>query len=108
VRWLRCFYAEEALWCFFEVDEDDDVVRHVEVRTAGGRPVTAASLAEVLHLRDNADLAAMQRYEERYGVLAEAGPGIWAAAPVQEISADEFERAWRQARRVSRSRVTEN
>ncbi|MFJ8555091.1 hypothetical protein [Streptomyces sp. NPDC093676] len=63
--------------------------------------MTAASLEEVLHLRDHADLAAMGRYERQYGVLAEGPVDGWKDQPeAAEISVDEFERLWTEARRV--------
>ncbi|MGW5612141.1 hypothetical protein ACWEWI_40220 [Streptomyces sp. NPDC003753] len=63
--------------------------------------MTAASLEEVLHLRDHADLAAMGRYERQYGVLAEGPVDGWQDQPeAAEISAEEFERLWTEARRV--------
>lgn len=63
--------------------------------------MTAASLEEVLHLRDWADLAAMGRYERQYGVLAE-GPvdGREDQPEAATISAEEFERLWTEARRA--------
>jgi hypothetical protein len=63
--------------------------------------VTAASLEEVLHLRDHADLAAMFRYERQYGVLAEGPLEGWQDQPkAAEISEEEFERLWSEARRA--------
>lgn len=62
--------------------------------------MTAASLAEVLHLRDHAGPAATGRYEQRYGVLADAVLEGWRDQPrAAEISAEEFERLWVEARR---------
>jgi hypothetical protein len=62
--------------------------------------VTAASLAEVLHLRDHADAAAMRRYEQRFGVLAEGEVEGWRDQPLAiEVSAEEFELLWVQTRR---------
>ncbi|MFF5962063.1 hypothetical protein [Streptomyces luteogriseus] len=63
--WFRTYYEDEDLWPYFEADAEgwDGGARHVEVRGRDSRPVTAASLEEVLHLHDHADLAAMGRYE---------------------------------------------
>ncbi|MEU2516891.1 hypothetical protein [Streptomyces syringium] len=74
--WFRTYYEDEDLWLYFEADDEGWAARQVEVRGQGSRPVTAASSAEVVHLRDHADLAAMFRYERQYGVLAE---GPWTA-----------------------------
>lgn len=101
--WLRAYYGDRDLWLYFEVDDDGWASRQVEIRAVDSRPVTAASLEEVLELRDRADLAAMGRYERQYGVLVEGSLAGWedhlqAAA----ISAEEFEELWAKARRVLR------
>ncbi|MER6108416.1 hypothetical protein ACWGPD_05495 [Streptomyces hirsutus] len=99
--WFRTYYEDEDLWLYFEADDEGWAVRHVEVRGGGSRPVTAASLAEVLHLRDHADLAAMGRYERKYGVLAEGSLDGWRDQPhAAEISVEEFEHLWAGARRT--------
>jgi len=99
--WFRTYYEDEDLWLYFEADDEGWAARHVEVRGRDSRPVTAASLAEVLHLRDHADLAAMGRYERQYGVLAEGPMDGWQDQPqAAEISAEEFEQRWTEARRT--------
>lgn len=99
--WFRTYYEDEDLWLYLEADDGGWAVRQVEVRKMDSRPVTAASLAEVLHLRDHADLAAMSRYERQFGVLAEGPVDGWQDQPVAaEISAAEFERLWAEARRT--------
>ncbi|MET7639086.1 hypothetical protein [Streptomyces sp. NPDC005438] len=99
--WFRAYYQDEGLWLYFETDDEGWAARQVEVRERDSRPVTAASLAEVVDLRDHADLAAMGRYERRYGVLAE-GPtdGWWDLPRTSEISEEEFERWWTRARQA--------
>ncbi|MEL7992254.1 hypothetical protein ACWGR3_23735 [Streptomyces albidoflavus] len=99
--WFRTYYEDEDLWLYLEADEEGWVVRHMEIGGKDGRPRTAASLQEVLHLRDHADLAAMTRYEQQYGILADAPLDGWQDQPgAAEITAEEFERLWAQARRV--------
>ncbi|WP_413758552.1 hypothetical protein [Streptomyces sp. MMBL 11-3] len=99
--WFRTYYEDEDLWLYFEADDQGGAARQVEVRGQDARPVTAASLEEVLHLRDHADLAAMSRYERQYGVLAEGLLDSWQDQPqAVEISAEEFERLWVEARRA--------
>ncbi|MGW4200945.1 hypothetical protein [Streptomyces sp. NPDC004726] len=101
MTWFRTYYEDEALWLFFEAADEGWVTRQVEVREVDSQPVTAASLAEVLHLRDHADLAAMGRYERQYGVLAEGPVDGWQDQPqAAEISAEQFERLWAEARRT--------
>jgi hypothetical protein len=99
--WFRTYYEDEDLWLYFEADDEGWAARQVEVRGQDSRPVTAASLEEVLHLRDHADLAAMFRYERQYGVLAEGPMDGWQDQPqAAEITAEEFERLWTEARRA--------
>ncbi|MEU6108240.1 hypothetical protein ABZ853_07485 [Streptomyces albidoflavus] len=99
--WFRTYYEDEDLWLYFEADEEGWAVRHIEIGGEDAHPRTAASLKEVLHLRDHADLAAMTRYERRYGILADAPLDGWQDQPgAAEITAEEFERLWGEARRV--------
>ncbi|MFC8450117.1 hypothetical protein [Kitasatospora sp. NPDC057223] len=99
--WFRTYYDDEDLWLYFEADDEGWAARQVEVRATDSRPVVAASLAEVLHLRDHADLAAMSRYERQYGVLAEGPMDGWQDQPqAVEVSAEDFEQLWAAARRA--------
>ncbi|MER5563851.1 hypothetical protein ABT071_35270 [Streptomyces sp. NPDC002506] len=99
--WFRTYYEEEDLWLYFEADGEGWATRQVEVRRQDSRSVTAASLDGVLHLRDHADLAAMFSYERQFGVLAEGPMGGWQDQPeAAEISAEEFDRVWTEARQV--------
>ncbi|WP_327748094.1 hypothetical protein [Streptomyces europaeiscabiei] len=99
--WFRTYYEDEDLWLYFEANDEGWAARQVEVRRQDSRPVTAASLEEVLHLRDHAGLAAMFRYERQYGVLAEGPMDGWQDQPqAAEISAEEFDRLWAEARRA--------
>lgn len=98
-RWFRIY--DEDLWLYFEANGEGWAVRQVEVREADSVPVKAASLEEVLHLRDHGDLGAMNQYEQRYGVLAEGSLDGWQEQPhANEISAEEFDRLWAEARRT--------
>lgn len=71
--WFRTYYEDKDLRLHFETNDEGWAARLVEVRRQDSRPVIAASLEKVLHLRDHADLAAVLRYERHFGVLAE-GP----------------------------------
>jgi len=98
---FRIYYDDEDLWLYFEADDEGWVARQVEVRARDSRPTTAASLEEVLYLRDHADLAAMGRYERQYGVLAEGPLDGWKnQLQAAEVSGEEFERLWADARRA--------
>ncbi|MBB6119684.1 hypothetical protein [Nocardiopsis algeriensis] len=99
--WFRTYDEDEGLWRYFETDGEGWAVRQVEIREADSVPVTAASLKEVLRLRDHGGLGAMNRYERRYGVLAEGGLDGWQEQPQADgISAEEFDRLWDRARRA--------
>ncbi|MEU3600123.1 hypothetical protein ABZ714_15600 [Streptomyces sp. NPDC006798] len=99
--WFRAYDEDEDLWLYFEAADDGWATRQVEVRGKDSRPVTAASLKEVLHVRDHAGPEEMLRYERQYGVLAEAPLDGWQGWPeAAGISEDEFERLWTQARRT--------
>ncbi|MFF9690479.1 hypothetical protein [Streptomyces sp. NPDC014623] len=99
--WFRTYYEDEDLWLYFEADDEGWAARQVEVRGQDSRPVTAASLEEVLHLRERDDLAAMIRYERQFGVLVEGPMNGWQDQPrAAGISAEEFERLWTEARRA--------
>ena len=50
--WFRTYFEDEDVWQYFEEGADGWASRQVDVRGADSRPLTAASLAEVLHLRD--------------------------------------------------------
>ncbi|WP_432844828.1 hypothetical protein ACQPXB_26640 [Amycolatopsis sp. CA-161197] len=100
-RWIRYPWSDEDLIGFIEFGDDGWAIRHVELQGPDRRPVTAASLDEVLHIRDHGDLGDMQAYERQYGVLAEGDVRGWGEADqVVEISGAEFERVWVPARRA--------
>jgi hypothetical protein len=87
------------MWQYFEQGADGWAARQVDIRGADTSAVTAASLDEVLDLRDHADLAAMRQYERRFGVLSETPLDGWRDAPrAQGITRAEFERVWAEAR----------
>ncbi|WP_331769245.1 hypothetical protein OG948_36255 (plasmid) [Embleya sp. NBC_00888] len=97
--WFRIYHEDEDLWLCFDADDEGWATRQVDVRGADAQPVTAASLEEVLQLRDHADPAAMGRYERQFGVLSDGSLAGWRDQPrAGEISAEEFERLWAAAR----------
>ncbi|MFJ8013503.1 hypothetical protein [Streptomyces sp. NPDC096339] len=99
--WIRAHDEDRGLWQYFEGDDEGWVLRQVELRDDDGAPVTAASLEEVLHYQERADIATMSRYEQRYGLVAEGRLTGWEDAPrAGAIPAEEFERVWLDARRT--------
>jgi hypothetical protein len=70
--------------------------------------VTAASLTEVIELRDRGNHAAMAAYERQYGVLAEGTLRGWQEADgTAEITRQEFESTWAAAREILDANRTE-
>lgn len=99
--WIRVYDEEQDLWQYFEGDEEGWVTRQVVLRGGDGTAVTAASLEEVLRFQERSDLETMSRYRQRYGVIAEGRLTGWEGARHSgEISAEEFEHVWLEARRT--------
>ncbi|MFD8417601.1 hypothetical protein ACFV2Q_38735 [Streptomyces sp. NPDC059650] len=99
--WIRVYDEDLDLWRYFEGDEGGQVTRQVDLRGRDGTPVTAASLDEVLRFQERSDIDTMGRYQQRYGAIAEGRLTIRdGARRGGEISAEEFERVWLDARRA--------
>ena len=99
--WLRYYFDDEDTLMYYELDEDGYARRQVDLQGAERRPVTAATLEEVLHARDHGGFDAVVAYESKYGVLAEGTLDGWRDVDqVVEISSTEFENAWEPARRA--------
>jgi hypothetical protein len=97
--WFRTYFEDEDIWQYFEDGGDGWATRQVDLRGADGRPLTAASLDEVVRIRDGGDRAAMRLYEQQFGVLAETVLDGWRDAPrAEEITQVEFEQLWVRAR----------
>ncbi|MEU9186827.1 hypothetical protein AB0D14_20215 [Streptomyces sp. NPDC048484] len=97
--WIRAYDGESDIWSYFELDDEEWALRHVDLQGLQRQPVTAASLAEVIEIRDRGDLAAMAAYERQYGVLAESALRGWQEADgAAEITRQEFESTWAAAR----------
>jgi hypothetical protein len=100
-QWIRCYWHEEDVWFYFEVDTDGWMTRQVELSGPQQEPTTAASLAEWQR-----ELAAgrIGQYQARYGALADQPVTEWEGHAPQPVSAAEFEQVWDQARRHLQSR----
>ncbi|MEU3039043.1 hypothetical protein [Streptomyces griseoaurantiacus] len=44
--WMRCYWDEEDIWFYLEVDDEDWVIRQVELEGPERTSIAAASLAE--------------------------------------------------------------
>jgi hypothetical protein len=99
--WIQARSPEnEEFWTYLEIDDEGWATRHVDLQGADRSPVVAASLAEVLALRDTAaDPVAMGAYEQRYGVLAEGRLDGWEDFEgTTAIPVETFELIWAAAR----------
>ncbi|MFI0219073.1 hypothetical protein [Streptomyces lydicus] len=87
-RRLRCFWDDEAVWFYFELDTDGCVIRQVELQEPGNKALAAASLAEWQEAQSDGRLA---EYESVYGLTAELPISEWEGHAPQWLSANEFE-----------------
>ncbi|WP_370417283.1 hypothetical protein AB8O64_01050 [Streptomyces sp. QH1-20] len=100
-RWVRCFWDEEGVWFYFELDKDGYVMRQVELQEPGSKALAAAWLAESQGAQRDGRLA---EYESVYGLIAELPISEWEGHDPQWLSAHEFETVWSQARRQLQDR----
>jgi hypothetical protein len=106
--WIRTYDAERDLLSYFELDDEEWALRQIDLRGPRHRPMAAASLVEVMEVRDHGDLAAMAFYERKYGVLAEGSMRGWQESDdAAGITFDEFESTWAAAREVLDTERTE-
>ncbi|GAA4976353.1 hypothetical protein GCM10025331_84070 [Actinoplanes utahensis] len=95
IRWRLDRVIEEDAWCYAELDETRWVTRYVERRENNDDATfAAASLAEEMRLRDEEGLPALSAYHSEYGWTPEAA----VEYRFREISVEQFEAIWRQAR----------
>ncbi|WP_411083844.1 hypothetical protein [Streptomyces sp. cmx-18-6] len=97
--WIRAHDGESDVWSYFALDGEEWALRQVDLQGPQRRPVTAASPAEVIEIRDCGDLAVMAAYERQYGVLAEGALRGWQESDgAAEMTRQEFESTWAAAR----------
>lgn len=100
-RWVRCFWDEEAIWFYCELDTDGYVTRQVELQEPGNEALAAASLAEWQQAQQDGRLA---EYESAYGLTAEPPISEWEGHDPQWLSASDFETVWAAARQQIQDR----
>ena len=93
--WMRCYWAEDDTWFYFEVDDEDMVVRQVELQ-GSDRVVTAASSVDEWQRAFRAGSAAA--YESSYGITADLRVSDWEGHVPEMMTAEEFEDVWTAAR----------
>ena len=95
-QWVRYYFAENDEWLHYEIDADGEVTRQVDLRGPDKTPVTAAAWDE---LSACTNLVEVQRYEARYGALAEVPLRPDDVAECEPMAEHEFDEIWRAARR---------
>lgn len=93
---MRCYWDEEAIWFYFEVDGDDWVTRQIELQGSELTPIAAASLDEWQCAQQAGDLA---EYERKFGVTAGLPVSQWEGYEADQVTSREFEDVWDAARR---------
>ncbi|MFF3873013.1 hypothetical protein [Streptomyces sp. NPDC001978] len=98
---MRCYWDEEDVWFYFEVDSEGWVIRQVELERPELTPIAAASFAEWQRARDAGRL---DEYDSRFGITAELPVSEWEGHDPEQLTSEEFEEAWGSARRQIASR----
>ncbi|MET9803387.1 hypothetical protein [Streptomyces sp. NPDC006368] len=93
---MRCYWDEEDVWFYFEVDAEGWVTRQIELEGPELIPIAAASLAEWQSARDTGRL---DEYDNRFGITAELPVSEWEGHDPEELTSDQFEEVWDSARR---------
>ncbi|MGW5171571.1 hypothetical protein ACWEQ1_29840 [Streptomyces nodosus] len=99
--WMQCFWDEEAIWFYFEVDAGGWVTRQVELQGSELTPIVAASLDEWQRAQQAGSLA---EYEKMFGVTAGLPVSQWEGHEPDQLTAQEFEAVWDAARRAITAR----
>jgi hypothetical protein len=93
---MRCYWDEEAIWFYFEVDADGWVTRQIELQGSELIPIAAASLDEWQRTQQAGGLG---EYERNFGRTAELPVSQWEGYEADQLTSQEFERVWDAARR---------
>ncbi|MGW6008841.1 hypothetical protein [Streptomyces sp. NPDC055210] len=94
--WMRCYWDEEAIWFYFEVDAGSWVTRQVELQGPELTPIAAASLDEWQRAQQAGGLA---EYERKFGLTAELPVSQGEGYEADQLTSQEFEQVWDAARR---------
>nr|WP_202451395.1 hypothetical protein [Streptomyces sp. SID4948] len=93
---MRCYWDEEAIWFYFEVDANGWVTRQIELQGSELTPIAAASLDEWRRAQQAGGLG---EYERKFGLTAELPVSQWQGYEAEQLTSQEFEQAWGAARR---------
>ncbi|MER6114791.1 hypothetical protein [Streptomyces sp. NPDC001743] len=93
--WMRCYWDEEDIWFYFEVDAEGWVIRQIELEGPDPTPIAAASLEEWQRAHD---VGRLDEYDSRFGITAELPVSEWEGHDPLPLTSEEFEEVWRTAR----------
>lgn len=94
--WMRCYWAEEDIWFYCEVDTEGWVTRQIELQGPDLTPIAAASLAEWQQAYAAGRLA---EYDNRFGLTAELPVSEWEGHEPEQLTFEQFEEIWDSSRR---------
>ncbi|MYT19559.1 hypothetical protein GTW69_04515 [Streptomyces sp. SID7760] len=93
--WMRCYWDEEDVWFYFEVDAEGWVTRQIELEGPELTPIAAASLAE---WQQASDTGRLDEYDSRVGITAELPVSEWEGHDPEQLTSAEFDEVWHSAR----------
>ncbi|WP_051879162.1 MULTISPECIES: hypothetical protein [unclassified Streptomyces] len=88
---MRCYWDEEDVWFYFEVDAEGWVIRQVELQGSELTLVAAASLIEWHRARG---AGCLDEYDSRFGITAELPVSEWEGHDPEQLTSEEFEEVW--------------
>lgn len=94
--WMRCYWGEEDIWYYVEVDAKSWVTRQIELQGPELTPIAAASLDEWQEAQAAGRLA---EYENRFGLTADLPVSEWEGHDPEQLTFEGFEEVWDSARR---------
>ncbi|MDX5562841.1 hypothetical protein PYK79_03875 [Streptomyces sp. ID05-04B] len=100
---MRCYWDEEDVWFYCEVDAEGWVTRQIELEGPELIPIAAASLDEWQRAQAAGCLA---EYDNRFGITAELPVAEWEGHDPEQLTFEEFEAVWETGRRQIAARAS--
>lgn len=79
---MRCYWDEEDVWFYFEVDAGGWVTRQIELQGPELTPIAAASLNEWQQAHEPGRL---DEYDNRFGITAELPVSEWEGHDPEQL-----------------------
>ncbi|MFB6980294.1 hypothetical protein [Streptomyces scopuliridis] len=86
--WMRCYWDEEAVWFYFEVDAEGWVTRQIELE---GPALTATAVASFDEWQQAHAAGQPAEYDSRFGITAELPVSEWEGQDPEQLTSEEFE-----------------